>query len=235
MIPAHHGVNDDHVLFTSEGQHEIKQVPDNHTRVEPIRCGAESFAHRLDYERPDRVITPMRIANANHQLRVGRRRSAHVLLAFDGQAQEMSRAGDARVVVANRLFATQFQFIEWQMEVCADELAKILLDRRLVLRGRGDDRCCEDGAVFVEPVAVVEQPAWRFGRSPSFTGPGGNVHEGCCRRLVCGDDADRILDRSKHLESSYDDAAERISHDGPDAELVGEILARPAARSKLLA
>ncbi len=86
----------------------------------------------------------------------------------DGQRQEVGRAGDARVVVADRLLAAKRQLLVGEVEAGFDDGAQILLDRELVLRGGRHDPGVEDRAVLVELVAVVEQaraaPRSRRGR-----------------------------------------------------------------------
>ncbi len=49
-----------------------------------------------------------------------------------------------------------------EASVARDDVAQVVLDRELVLRGRRDDLRVEDRALGVDPVAVVEQPARRL-------------------------------------------------------------------------
>ena len=64
-------------------------------------------------------------------------------ITVDGQLQEMRRARDAGIIVADRLLADVAQRVVVQVERPARHPRKIRLDLGLVLRGRGmmvDDR-----------------------------------------------------------------------------------------------
>src|SRR5690606_19000246 len=75
------------------------------------------------------------------------------------QPQEVRGARDARVVVADRLFAQVLEPVVGNVEMGLDHAAQVLLDAALALRrGRNDGRV-EDDAVVVEGVAVVEGAA----------------------------------------------------------------------------
>src|SRR2546423_9120135 len=58
--------------------------------------------------------------------------------AVDLQLEEVRRAGDARIVVADRLLAAQPQLVVGQVDVRFDDRPQVLLDRELVLGGRRD-------------------------------------------------------------------------------------------------
>src|SRR5512144_1906111 len=63
------------------------------------------------------------------------------------EPEEMRRAGDARVVVADRLLALPLQPIVGEIDPRPDELAQVLLDASLVLGGGRDDLRLGDRAV----------------------------------------------------------------------------------------
>ena len=86
-------------------------------------------------------------------------------VTLDGQLEEVRRAGDARIVVADRLLAAQRQLVVGQIDVALDDGTQVLLDRALVLRGRRDDPRVDDRAVVVDLIAVVQQAARRLGRA----------------------------------------------------------------------
>jgi hypothetical protein len=71
----------------------------------------------------------------------------------------VGRAGDAWVVVADRLLAFPLQLVVAKVEPARDEAAKVILDSGLVLRGWWNDARRGDEAVRVELVPVVENAA----------------------------------------------------------------------------
>src|SRR5262249_30596321 len=91
-----------------------------------------------------------------------RRRSSQPL---DLQLEEVRRARDARVVVADGLLAQPTKLIVGELGVLRDDRTEVLLDRQLVLRRRRHDLRVDDGAVAVDAVPVVEQTAGGFGRA----------------------------------------------------------------------
>ena len=99
----------------------------------------------------------------------------------------MRRAGDTGIVVAHRLLAAMAQFVVGQVEEVADEIREILLDARLVLRGRRHDARLGDRAVGVEPIAVIKQAARRLGAPQAGAGPRGD-RDGRLIRLLVGID-----------------------------------------------
>ena len=103
---------------------------------------------------------------------------ARVLRALDVQLQEVGRARDARVVVADGSLAQPGEFglgALSAIEPGLDHPAQILLDGALVLGGRRDDAGVGDTACVVERVAVVEQAAWRLRGAVPDAGPGGHI------------------------------------------------------------
>src|SRR5436305_10343254 len=56
--------------------------------------------------------------------------------AIDREIEEVSRAGDAWVVVADRLLALPAQLLIAEIQPAGDEPAQIVLDAGLILRGR---------------------------------------------------------------------------------------------------
>src|ERR1019366_4342216 len=96
---------------------------------------------------------------------------------LDGQLEEVGRAGDAGIVVADRLLAAQRELLVGKVEIAFDHRAQVLLDRELVLRGRRHDPGVEDRPVLVDLIAVVEQPARSLGR-PVTDRPAGRDLDG---------------------------------------------------------
>ena len=71
------------------------------------------------------------------------------------EPQEMGRAGDARVVVADHFFAMQPKRVVRLVEAeVLERQAQILLDARLVLARRRDDARADDAAIGVDLVAM---------------------------------------------------------------------------------
>ena len=75
----------------------------------------------------------------------------------------MRGAGDAGIVVPDRLLAAMAQLVVGQVEPAVDQNLQVVLDARLVLRGRRDDDRILDRAVGGEPVAMLEHAARRLG------------------------------------------------------------------------
>lgn len=70
----------------------------------------------------------------------------------------MGRTGNARVVVADRLFTLAGQFLGGQVQPRLHERPQVVLDADLVLRGRRNDPGIDDGAVRVELIGVIQDP-----------------------------------------------------------------------------
>src|SRR6516165_11095572 len=81
---------------------------------------------------------------------------------MDLQLQEMRRTGDARIVVADALFATGLQRVFLEIEAGCRDLSQVFFDDTLVLRGRRNDAGLEDCAVATETIAVIEDTAGRL-------------------------------------------------------------------------
>src|SRR5579872_5235245 len=79
------------------------------------------------------------------------------------QPQEMGGAGDARIVVADRLLAESGQRLLGALEVRGDDFCQVVLDGRLVLGGRRYDLRAQDRPDLVDGVAVIEDAARRLG------------------------------------------------------------------------
>ncbi|HEU5204140.1 MAG TPA: hypothetical protein VFU17_07585, partial [Candidatus Limnocylindrales bacterium] len=68
----------------------------------------------------------------------------------------MGGAGDARVVVADRLLALAGELSGGQVQAGLDEAAQVVFDLLLVLGGGRDDAGGGDQAVGIDAVTVVE-------------------------------------------------------------------------------
>ena len=110
------------------------------------------------------------------------RRPASVTI--DCEPEEVGRARDARIVVADRLLAAQGELLVGEIEAAFDDRAQILLDRELVLRGGRHDPGVEDRAVLVDLVAVVEQAPWGLGGAVPDCAARDDLDGGRVRRLV---------------------------------------------------
>ena len=65
-------------------------------------------------------------------------------------------------MVANALLAPGLQRLLVEIEPDRCDLSQILFDDILVLCGRRDEGGCEDGALAIETVAVIEDPPGSF-------------------------------------------------------------------------
>src|SRR6266568_6396079 len=117
---------------------------------------------------------------ATRQLRAG-------ILAIHCEPQEVGRARDARIIVSNRLLALPRQFFRWQVKMLGDEFPQILFDGLLILRRGRDDLGVEDGALFVEPVAMIENPSRSFRTAEAGGGARLDFDPRFLRRLIGGD------------------------------------------------
>src|SRR5208282_5975824 len=81
------------------------------------------------------------------------------LVPHQVEVEEVRRAGDARVVVADRALALEGEGGLVQVERASDEMAYVVLDPLLVLRRGCDDAGGRDVALRVQLVAVEEQTA----------------------------------------------------------------------------
>jgi len=122
----------------------------------------------------------------------------------------VSRAGDARVVVADGLLAPPGELGVVEAEAGLDEGAQVGLDGRLVLRRGRDDAGGGDEAVRADLVPVVQGATGRLGHPVADAGANRHVQCGAIRRFVPGDEPQRLVDRVHRLDGPHDDAAERV-------------------------
>ena len=123
----------------------------------------------------------------------------------------MRRAGNARVVIADRLFASPPQHVVIQIDTIHDDSAQILLDTELVLRRWRDNHRVFDRACIVDPIAMIQNTARRFGAA--ITG-GGPWLDGDSRRIGRGiliDNPKRFITGIKHFDAANDNALSKIS------------------------
>src|SRR5581483_10062239 len=109
------------------------------------------------------------------------------------ELQEVRRARDARVVVADRLLAEQGEPVVRHLQRALDDAPQVLLDRPLVLRRRRDDLRLEDRAVAVDRVAVPQDPARRLRAAVADARARLHLHRGSVRLLVRVDQAERLV------------------------------------------
>jgi hypothetical protein len=137
--------------------------------------------------------------------------STRVVTVVHRQVEEVGRARDARVVVADRLLAPPLQRVVVEVEVRLDEVEQVLLDRGLVLRGRRHDHRVGDRA----PSSSCSggrgsrgAPRWRRARRRRRADLDGRD----ARALVGRDQPQRLVERVDGLERPDHDAAERVAH-----------------------
>ena len=126
-------------------------------------AGEVALGDLVGHGEPDAVVTAVTVADTDDQARSS---------ALDCQRQEVRRARDARVVVANRLLAQRRQRRVVQRQVRGDQLGHFVLDGGLVLCGGRHDRRGPDQAVVADLVAVVQQPARRLADAVADAGAG---------------------------------------------------------------
>ena len=96
----------------------------------------------------------------------------------------MGRAGDARVVVANRLLALPGQALIVEIQPVGHEPAQVVFDAGLILRRGRHDPGGGDEAFGVEGVPVEQHAARRFRGTMPGRGARRNVHMARGGRLV---------------------------------------------------
>src|SRR6516165_8325851 len=149
------------------------------------------------------------------------------LRSLDAQVEEMSGAGDARVVAADGLLAFPGELLVRKLEPVGDECAQVGFDDPLVLRGRRDDLRVGDGAVGVELVAMVDQAAWRLGAAESGCLARRDLDVRGIGRLVVADQPECFVARVEDLDGADDDAAERVGAGGSESGGAGCVGCRP--------
>ena len=90
----------------------------------------------------------------------------------------MCCAGDARIVIADALLAPISQRILVEIEAGGRDLAHILFDDSLVLRGRRGEAGVDDRAFGVDLVTVIQDAARRLGAAMTDAGPRLRLHAG---------------------------------------------------------
>src|SRR5574340_688432 len=90
-----------------------------------------------------------------------------LLITVEVKFQKMCGAGNARIVVANGLFAPPLELVLSICEVVRYELPKVPFDCLLVLRGGRDDFSFTDYSVFIDTIVMVKNAARRFRASVS--------------------------------------------------------------------
>src|SRR5579883_444179 len=88
--------------------------------------------------------------------------------AVDLDSQRVSGATDARVVVADQVFAPARNGIIFQMEQARQVCREIALDLPLVLRSGWNDLRLRNQPIGADAIAVVDEPAWSFGSVAAF-------------------------------------------------------------------
>src|SRR6187549_3837136 len=81
----------------------------------------------------------------------------------------MSRAGNAGIVATDDLFTGQRHLLIGKMQQAWHELAQVLFDTRLVLRGRWNDLGFTNHAITIYLVPMIENPSRRFRTSHTGT------------------------------------------------------------------
>ena len=115
------------------------------------------------------------------------------------------------------------ELVVGELVVPVDDLAQVLLDRELVLRGRRDDLRVEDRAVGVELVAVVEEATRRLGRAVADPGARLDLRRRRVRLLVLADQPQRLVAGVDELDAADDDAPEGVAAGDLEADLAGNL------------
>src|SRR3990172_12241178 len=93
-------------------------------------------------------------------------------MAFHPKVQEMGCTGDARVVVADRLFEPPLEFVVGKLHQGGDHKPEVVFDSKLVLGSGRNDPGVDDGPLTIQLIAVIEKAPG--GLTRPMTGSGGN-------------------------------------------------------------
>src|SRR5215510_3096141 len=115
------------------------------------------------------------------------------LFPLDFEPQEMGRARNARIVIAHRLLAAPGQSFLRQIEAVGRELPEIGLNALLILRGRRDDLSVGDQPLIINPVAVIEETARRFGATVTDARSRNDLDRSLIRRFVLINDPQSLI------------------------------------------
>src|SRR5215467_7223545 len=111
------------------------------------------------------------------------------LFPLDFEPQKMGRARNARIVIAHRLLTAPSQSLLRQIEVMGHELPEVGLNALLILRGRRDDLRVDDQPLLINPKAVIEQTARRFGATVTDARARDYLDRSPLRRFIFVNDA----------------------------------------------
>src|SRR6185369_17734545 len=105
----------------------------------------------------------------------------------------MCRTGNARIVIANGLFALPGKLFLRKIEIFQNELMKIALYYLLILRGGRNYLCLKDHTLIIYLIPMIENTAWRF--SATIPDPGSWLKIYSCPlwRFVFIDNAQRLV------------------------------------------
>ncbi len=194
----------------------------DHDQVEarPRRRAASSARRRTRARSHRRRAAGRRRAGPPRRHRGSGSRGRRLLSrALDLEPEEVRRAGDARVVVADRLLAAMRELVVREVQRLLDDADEILLDRLLVLRGRRHDLRVEDRPCVVDLVAVPADPARRLAAAVPGAGARDRLDERRLGRHVLRDDPERLVRRVDGLDGAHDDAAEGVADDVAEPDL----------------
>jgi hypothetical protein len=133
----------------------------------------------------------------------------------------VGRAGDARVVIADRLLALPGQALIVEIQPAGDEPAQVVFDAGLILRRGRHDPGGGDEAFGVDGEPVEQHAARGFGRAVPGRGARRNVHMAWRGGLVPLDQLQRLVHRVHDLDGADQDAAVWVAALGTEARLVG--------------
>src|SRR3990172_3140536 len=124
--------------------------------------------------------------------------------------EEVCRAGDAGIVVPDRLLQQVLKVGIAQLEVPFDQMKEIRLDRSLVLCRRRDDLGGLDPSFGIDLVTVVQQPARCLTCAVPDAGSRGDRHVRMSRALIPVEDVQGQVDGVKSLDRTHHDRLERV-------------------------
>src|SRR6266540_2456040 len=130
------------------------------------------------------------------------------LYAINMQLEKVCGAGDAGIVVADRLLALLQELLLGQVDGTGGVVPEIVFNGFLVLRGGRHNLCTQDTPFIIDLETVIQGTTRRFGTGITGRSTWMQFNGWLFRYLVLLDDAQRLVKCIKHLYTAYDNTFE---------------------------
>jgi len=146
-------------------------------------------AHPTRDQEADRIIGAIRIPDSDHEQPAFR---TSELMYGARELEEVGRTRNARIIIADGLFATVPERVLSPIDISRRHLTQILLDAQLILRRWRHDAGIEDDPAIIDFVAMVADTARRLGTAMADAGPKRHRNRRHRGRLIGCDQAQRF-------------------------------------------